>query len=215
MGLGVGVEGAAVLLLDCPQVAVAVTKRTSRRASLQFPIRVNSFSRLESPDYADSHGGAGKQRDRLAQVLENSSACALLRNEDSVSSLQGCAQNVTRPPFSGTAAHNGAVGADNKNLFFIGECGWTACLLEIPAGVFAGAESDSDWVINLSSDHDKCGSLGDIKRIAGPDFHVCLSTLPLFNLRADVNQHSAVWLKLFQFGKQLLALAFQRSSAGP
>jgi len=63
-GAGVGVDVGAgegvVLLVDCPH-EVAATRTTNKKASLQFPIRVNSFSRLESPDYAHSHCGAGKQ----------------------------------------------------------------------------------------------------------------------------------------------------------
>ncbi len=61
VGVGVGVEGAVELSLDCPHVAGAAKKMISKRASLQFPIRVNSFFRLKSPDNAHGNGGAGKQ----------------------------------------------------------------------------------------------------------------------------------------------------------
>ena len=61
VGVGVGVEEAAELSLDCPHVAVTAKKMISKRANLQFPIRVNSFSRLKSPDNAHGNGSAGKQ----------------------------------------------------------------------------------------------------------------------------------------------------------
>ncbi len=98
--------------------------------------------------------------------------------------------------------------------FLLARRGWTARLLEIPASMFAGAERDSDGVINLSGDHDKRRPLGNIKRIARPDFHIRLRAFPLFNLRAHMNQHSAVGLKLFQFGQQLLAFTLLGGGAG-
>jgi hypothetical protein len=93
-------EGAIELSLDWPHVAVVAKNTISKRASLQFPIRVNSFSRLKSADNAYGNGSAGKQGNRLAQIFENSGACALFRNENGVPGLQSCAQNISRPPFS-------------------------------------------------------------------------------------------------------------------
>src|SRR5215475_10731010 len=76
-GVGVGLaEGDDPLSADCPH-AVAHTKNISNRASLLFPIRVNSILWLERPDHAYGHGGAGKQGDRLAQILKDTSAGAL------------------------------------------------------------------------------------------------------------------------------------------
>jgi hypothetical protein len=70
VGVGVGVdEGAVELSRDWPHVAVAVKKKIDKRASLQVPIRVNSFSRLESAYNAHGNGSAGKQGNRLAQVF--------------------------------------------------------------------------------------------------------------------------------------------------
>src|SRR5690242_2522499 len=85
-----------------------------------FPFGSTHFLRLERPDHAYGYGRAGKQRDRLAQVLEDASAGALLWNEDGVSSLQGCAENVAGPPFPGAMAHHGAVGPDNEYLLLVG-----------------------------------------------------------------------------------------------
>ena len=101
-----------------------------------------------------------------------------------------------------------------KNLFLIGERGWASRLLQIPVGMFAGAERDSDWVINLSGDHHKCWPFWDIERIAGADFHIGLGVLPLLNLGGYVDQHAPAGLDLFQFGEQLLPFTLLRGGAG-
>src|SRR5579871_3877298 len=95
VGVGVGEGTVSALIVDCPQSAAEETQNTSMNASLRCPIGVNSFLRLERPDHANGHSRAGKYRDRLAQVLEERRTCALFRNEDDVSSLQGSTQNVT------------------------------------------------------------------------------------------------------------------------
>ena len=61
VGVGVGVEGTLEPSLDCPHVTVAAKKMIDTRAGLQFPIRVNSFFQLKSPDNAHGNGGPGKQ----------------------------------------------------------------------------------------------------------------------------------------------------------
>jgi hypothetical protein len=92
VGAGGGAEATPALSLDCPQIAVLETNNTSMNANLLYPIQLIPW--LERSDHTDGHGRTGKQRDRLRQVLEESRASTLFRNEDGVSGLQGSSQDI-------------------------------------------------------------------------------------------------------------------------
>src|SRR6478609_12048956 len=98
-------------------------------------------------------------------------------------------------------AHHSAVGPDNEYLFLVGERRGTSSLLQIPVGMFAGAVSDGDWVIDLPGHHDKGWPLWNIECISRTDFHVGLGVLPFLNLRGYVDQHAPAGLDLLQFGQ--------------
>ncbi len=70
--------------------------------------------------------------------------------------------------------------------------------------MFAWAESDRRRVVDLARHHHKVRPLGDVEGIAGADFYVSHRVLPLFDLRADMDQHAAVGLNLLQSVDELL-----------